>query len=628
MTKKAFSYIRMSTAIQLQGDSKRRQIEKSRKYAEKHGYELIDSLEDIGISAFDGKNVEEGELGIFLTALKSGKIDPTDTILLVESFDRLSRENPYKAFSLLSSILETGITVITLIDEQVYTSDKLGEDNGKIFIALGAMLRANEESATKSKRLSSSWEQKRRDISKKKLTSKGPAWLKLNNDCTRFEGENDQAADTVRKIFDLCIDEGLGTYAIARYLNENPNLYPRFTKPRVKNRLDDDQSMTGWHKSYITKILKNPAVHGFFQPGKMVDGKRVPDGKPIDDYYPTIISKERFLLAQSRMVDRRIKGSGRKGEGYSNLFTNIATCGNCGGSIGYKNKKGNKSKGSFLRCLNSDMRYQCSAPNWQYEQFEDAFLEFINEVNLNDALTDKQNQSKAKSLREQRDIVKQKCSAKEDERNNLLDRIGKVDDEIFDLVNQNLKKVSSEVTALTDEIREIGKQISELESVDFKKSQDELIATFKQSTDVSDLKEKGALRRKLAALIRSIVSKVVVNNMDRLEGPWEALDAVPVQLISELHDEGRFSAIPEDIESLSPTEQQKLSKSFRDDLEIYFSSEYGQRRYNEAVRTFTVHFKSGGLKVVHPYKNQAYRLVQDPRLAKVIQRAKDNQSKQ
>ncbi len=52
----AYSYIRMSTDIQLKGDSLRRQEELSVKYAEEHDLELDKDfkLRDIGVSAFHG----------------------------------------------------------------------------------------------------------------------------------------------------------------------------------------------------------------------------------------------------------------------------------------------------------------------------------------------------------------------------------------------------------------------------------------------------------------------------------------------------------------------------------------------------------------------------------------------
>jgi len=100
---KAYSYLRMSTDIQLKGHSRRRQLDASKAYAEAEGLELADDaqLEDIGISAFRGANVRDGALGRFLAAVKAGSVE-RGSYLLVESLDRLSREEilvaqPYRS---------------------------------------------------------------------------------------------------------------------------------------------------------------------------------------------------------------------------------------------------------------------------------------------------------------------------------------------------------------------------------------------------------------------------------------------------------------------------------------------------------------------------------------------------
>ena len=58
----AYSYLRMSTDVQMDGDSFRRQQEAARKYADDNGLDLAEEAEfdDIGVSAFDGANVNEG----------------------------------------------------------------------------------------------------------------------------------------------------------------------------------------------------------------------------------------------------------------------------------------------------------------------------------------------------------------------------------------------------------------------------------------------------------------------------------------------------------------------------------------------------------------------------------------
>ena len=115
MQKKAYSYIRFSTPQQLKGDSLRRQLEASRAYAEAHDMVLDDSLRDIGISAFKGKNATEGALKKFIELVEAGRIEK-GSILILESLDRLSRQQVFSALGLFSSILSAGIEIVTLAD--------------------------------------------------------------------------------------------------------------------------------------------------------------------------------------------------------------------------------------------------------------------------------------------------------------------------------------------------------------------------------------------------------------------------------------------------------------------------------------------------------------------------------
>ena len=75
---KAFSYIRMSSEGQLKGDSLRRQVERSKLYAAEHGLDLDEttSFNDIGVSAFRGKNLKQGALSRFKEAVLTKKIAP------------------------------------------------------------------------------------------------------------------------------------------------------------------------------------------------------------------------------------------------------------------------------------------------------------------------------------------------------------------------------------------------------------------------------------------------------------------------------------------------------------------------------------------------------------------------
>jgi len=70
---KAYSYLRFSTPEQQRGDSFRRQTQLAQDYAARHGLELDQELsfQDLGVSAFRGRNQETGRLGDFLDAVRS-----------------------------------------------------------------------------------------------------------------------------------------------------------------------------------------------------------------------------------------------------------------------------------------------------------------------------------------------------------------------------------------------------------------------------------------------------------------------------------------------------------------------------------------------------------------------------
>jgi DNA invertase Pin-like site-specific DNA recombinase len=251
-----YSYLRMSTDLQLKGDSRRRQLEASRAYAEANGLELAEGaeLEDIGVSAFRGANVREGALGQFLKAVKAGSVKP-GSFLIVESLDRLSREQVLIAQSLFLNIIQAGIHLVTLTDGRVYRAGTT--DLGDLIISLVIMSRAHEESQTKSHRISAAWKNKRAHaIIRTPMTKWCPAWLTLSGDRSAYI-PNPGRVEVVRQIFRDTAD-GLGMYSVASRLNKAK--VPTFGGPN------------GWHQSYVAKILANRAVLGEFQPHVRQDG--------------------------------------------------------------------------------------------------------------------------------------------------------------------------------------------------------------------------------------------------------------------------------------------------------------------------------------------------------------------
>jgi DNA invertase Pin-like site-specific DNA recombinase len=68
----------------------------------------------------------------------------------VESLDRVSRQNPWDALPIFQQIINAGVTMVTLFDAKVYSREDLRKNPIKILESLFVMIRANEESETKS----------------------------------------------------------------------------------------------------------------------------------------------------------------------------------------------------------------------------------------------------------------------------------------------------------------------------------------------------------------------------------------------------------------------------------------------------------------------------------------------
>ena len=375
---KAYSYIRMSTAAQLQGDSLRRQIELSEKYAAEHGLDLDEELklQDIGVSAFDGSNIEKGSLGQFLAYAKAGKV-AKGSLLLLESFDRLSRANLQSSITLLMDILNLGITIIATSDGKTFIPGQTSFQD--LMWTIIVLSRAHEESAQKSQRIKAAWQKKRESAHHKKLTGRCPSWVTLLESKKQFELLH-KKVEVIKRIFDEYIS-GIGADSIARRLNREG------IEPLGKSK--------GWQKSTVQKILHSRSVLGEFQPMQKIEGRRTPVGEPIQNYFPPIIDEETFFAAQGARIVRQVGGGGRKGDKVSNLFSKVAVCGYCNSRMHYLNK--GKRGGKFLVCDLVRRGLACKAIAWNYLDFETSFLSFVRELDLQSIL---EPSSDEKQLRE------------------------------------------------------------------------------------------------------------------------------------------------------------------------------------------------------------------------------------
>lgn len=372
----AVIYIRWSSAEQGKGSSLERQREDCRAHAARKGWNIVRELVDDGVSAFKGKHASVGKLGQFVSEVESGG-HPRGVILLTEKLDRLSREHAKKVFAWMLQVTELGIVVATVDGDRRYDRDNL--DMAAIIEVVVKAQLANEESEKKASRLSAAWAAKRGRLSRGEtlvLTRRAPAWLTVEGTPARFVLIPERA-QIVRRIFEDTV-AGLGKHHIARNLNQDGVA----TFGRA----------TGWHASYIQKILNSPAVLGEFQPGRKPRGEaRQTAGEVIPDYYPAVIEADLHAAAHRSMTgrQRRVVGRGRR---LVNLFSGIARCGSCSSKMTFR-AKGLKLRASgewvnedYLICDSYQRGRGCTnGHHFNYPLWEDGILNAI----LLDAMEDR-----------------------------------------------------------------------------------------------------------------------------------------------------------------------------------------------------------------------------------------------
>jgi len=318
----AYSYLRFSTADQASGDSRRRQMAMAEKYAAEHHLKLDLSLSfrDLGVSAYRGQNSREGALRAFLEAIEHNLV-PAGSVLLIESLDRLSRDRILAAQSLFMLIIQAGVTIVTLADQRSYSLESLNQNPLDLIVSLVSMMRANEESEMKSRRIRAAYEIKRANLANEPWSLRCPGWLRLDKTSGKFSVVEERA-EVVRQIYRDVL-AGVGRQTIATRLNEQQ--VPLFGHGNQKGRI--------WQKSLIQHLLRAPTVIGTHIPfiSEYVDGaRRLRPQEPIEGYYPAIISETDWEKVQEKRKAwaEHYHVSGPK-TGRANLLAGLSRCPFC-----------------------------------------------------------------------------------------------------------------------------------------------------------------------------------------------------------------------------------------------------------------------------------------------------------
>ena len=378
----AISYSRFSTAIQAAGDSLRRQLKLSDDYAKKHNLRINRTLTDKGISGFRGANLQQGALGAFIKAIDMKKVKP-GSVLLVESLDRLSRNQVTEQLSLFLIILNAGIEIVTLVDERSYTRESINGNPTELIISIVLMIRGWEESETKSFRLKEAWKAKRNSAGNRKLTSKCPLWLKPAPDGRHFEPIPERI-EVITLIFKLA-EQGLGSATICKRLNQQG--------------IKSWSCGKWWNRDYVRRILRNRAVLGEFQPKTRPSrGTRQVEGPTQLGYYPAIVSAETFYRINKGTTARPVRPNKRNS--VSNLFTGLAYDGESGAPMRFHARwTGGTYDPALSRLYSAAVEKGGASNSWNYSLFEASVLQHLEKLDWEALLADPSDQGQAAERR-------------------------------------------------------------------------------------------------------------------------------------------------------------------------------------------------------------------------------------
>lgn len=304
---KAISYIRFSSGKQATGNSHQRQQEAfTRWLIANPDYTPSDlQYKDLGKSGYHGEHVKDGGgWAKLLAAVEAGAIKSGD-VVLVEAMDRTGRLKLTAMLDIIKPVLEAGIDIITLDDNNRFSSESL--DSPQIYLLVAKIHAAYGYSKQLSERTKASYAIRKEKAKKgEKIKRYVVAWLTTSGEL------KPEIVPHIQKVFELYIS-GVGKHAIASRLRASG--------------VSEFETCTG---TTVVKWLNNKTSIGYWG--------------DIPNVYPPIVTPEIFQQAQNRQREVR---TSPKSYTSKNFLVGLVKCGTCGGGYGIARKGG---KPSSMRC--------------------------------------------------------------------------------------------------------------------------------------------------------------------------------------------------------------------------------------------------------------------------------------
>lgn len=351
-----WSYARVSTLSQIDGFGIQRQVNTINQFIQ---YMVLDhrlpftlDVENItqmvaeGKSAFKGKNWNPRTmLGQYRQHVMNGVI--TESVLIVENIDRLTRLDPFQAVEIISGLINRGCTILEIETGMTY-SRYIPES---ITVLTMQINRANGESKRKSIMMKKSHENRFAKVSKVR-----PRWF----DVVEIDGVKqyrpNETAKAIQRMYGDYVN-GIGAAQIVRTYGSTDNGKP-------------------WTLVTVLRALSD---------------KRVAD----DARYPSIVDKTLYERVQAMKLSTNKKGNTHQ-RNMLNIFSGMSRCPVCKQSIIVKR---NSHGGLFTVCLGKRTNKTCEARSMAYSALERPLLEAIRGLDFSEVYNHEE--SNVMTLRDQ-----------------------------------------------------------------------------------------------------------------------------------------------------------------------------------------------------------------------------------
>lgn len=462
---KCYTYIRVSTSMQVEGYSLEAQRERLNKFADFQGIEVVREYCDAGKS---GKNITgRPEFSQMLNDVAEDR-DGVDFILVFK-LSRFGR-NAADVLNSLQYIQDFGVNLIC-VEDGIDSS----KDSGKLTITvLSAVAEIERENI-----LVQTMEGRKQKAREGKWNGgQAPFGYTLDSKNSTLI-VNQEEAEIVRIIFSKYINEGMGADSICDYLNQHG-----YTKKKVKKN-----ELNYFARSFIMKILDNPVYVGKIAYGRNVTEKvkgsrdeykrvKTDDYMVVDGMHEAIIGQETWEATRLRRKETGVKWDKTHSLDHEHILSGLIKCPICGtGLVGTLRRRKNKKSGEYkddfyYKCLHRKKINETHFCNFRLvlsqdeinHQVEEIILDMVADPDFRDYMVrkidEKVDVSSLEAEREQvREQLRQVMGAKK-KLTELLDRLD-VSDKHYDRKYQDMH---DRLNILYDRISELEDIIADIEA--------------------------------------------------------------------------------------------------------------------------------------------------------------------